>query len=124
MYSINVDKMNRIIYLLFSGHVDYEEINAYIFDLVGTISQFDKDVSVVVLMERLDPIAQEYIPVYIEGLCIVSEYIKKIAFVHKRVITRMQFKRILDTVNSKCTAKMVSRICLTKEEAISFIKES
>ena len=71
----------------------------------------------------MDPLAQDCLPICIEGLSRVSAYVNKISFIHKKVLTRMQFERIVDAVNSKTNPNLNYKICFTKEEALFFIKE-
>lgn len=124
MYRFQVDYQNKKLYNELSGHMDLNEITAYMHDLHSILEEFgSKEVSVIMVLERLDPVAQESLPICIEGLTIAAEHIKKIAVVHKRVITKMQFSKIWNAVNINCEGSLEVAICKSKNEALLYIGE-
>lgn len=124
MYKIDTDKDNKLIHIELSGRILWDELQNYTDDAIKIIHQFGKnEVLILAILERLDPFAQSDIPLCIEGLYTVSGYIKKIAFVHKRVVTRMQMDRIVKEVNSLNGGLLNARSCNTKKEALKFLYE-
>lgn len=124
MYKIDTDKDNKLIHIELSGRIQWDELRNYTNDAIKIVREFGKnEVLILATLERLDPFAQSDIPLCIESLYSVSDYIKKIAFVHKRVVTRMQMDRIVKEVNTLNGGLLNARNCSTKKEALKYLYE-
>ena len=124
MYKIDVDKDNKIINIELSGHMQLEELETYTTEIIEIINHFNKnEVLILASMERLDPVSQANLPICIENLTALSAYIKKIAFVHKRVVTRIQQERIVKAVNVKNGRNLPAMSFNTKNDALKFLHE-
>jgi hypothetical protein len=91
---------------------------------MNILGQFGKkEVLILAKVERLDPFAQSSIPLCIDCLSKTAGYIKKIAFVHKRVVTRMQIDRIVNEVNAIHGGTLIAKSCCTRNQALKFLYE-
>jgi hypothetical protein len=124
MYKIDVDKDKKIINIELSGRMLQKELETYTMDIIQTISQFKRnEVLVLASMERLDPVSQENISICIENLSALSAYIKKVAFVHKRFVARLQQERIVQTVNALKGIKLKAKSFNSRKDALKFLYE-
>lgn len=99
MYLINLDIKTRCVIIEISGLMQIEEVQAYINDLTNAVSEFeDKELSMLVLAQRMDPLPQECVEIYKEVTKLTLSKFKKVAEVHSRFVTQMQMRRIEEEV--------------------------
>lgn len=96
MYRINLDVINKIICIEVSGSMSMKEINNFIFDIDDLVSKFvQRQYSMLIMAQRLDPLSQDNIPVFQQLLVIALKWANKVVFVNgNRTVTRMQLSRI------------------------------
>jgi hypothetical protein len=95
MFQIEVDKQKKLIQLRFSGQINPEHISINEEALMKELQQFEPgEVAVLVLAERMEPVSQENIPTITKAIYLLKAHARRIASVHKNVITRMQMGRI------------------------------
>ena len=124
MYKIDTDKDNKLIYIELSGQIQCDELQNYINELINLVSQFGKnEVMILATVERQDPFAQCCIPLLVECYCKIWGNIKKVAYVQKRVVTRMQVDRIVKEVNNLSGGLLAVRTFSTRKEALKFLNE-
>lgn len=117
MYSIEVDKSNKLIKIVLSGHMPQKEIEAYTEELNELLYQFeDLEYSLFISAERLYPIAQLALPFISSCMIVALTRSNKIAAVHKKTITRMQMNRVeTEATRNSGVSKKVMRFNTTKE---------
>jgi hypothetical protein len=73
-----------------------KEINNFIFDIDDLVSKFvQRQYSMLIMAQRLDPLSQDNIPVFQQLLVIALKWANKVVFVNgNRTVTRMQLSRI------------------------------
>ena len=99
MHTIHVDYTKKIITFEVAGILDLDSVKAFTHDLEEALYQFGpKEVSILACMELLDPVAQNCLPYMADSIAKAIAHARKIASVHKRVITRMQMERIEKSV--------------------------
>lgn len=124
MYHIDVDHENKFISIALSGCMTNEEIKSFAIELKDAIRIFNKkEVRVLAMLERLDPIPQISIPEFILLISEISIYIRKISSVHRRAVTRMQMARVEGEVNNCITNDIDIRRYATKKEALAYLNE-
>ena len=96
MYTIHLDKENRLIRADLSGRINRDEVMSYFADLVNIIQPLkQEEYSMILSIEKLDPLPQELLPIMVECMVCILRNLDRIAVVHKKVVTRMQFQRII-----------------------------
>ncbi|MDF2943630.1 MAG: hypothetical protein K0S01_2488 [Herbinix sp.] len=124
MYNIDVDEANKIIKIVLSGHMLLDEIEAYAKELDIFLNQYEDNIySLFASAERLDPISQNGLPIFIDIMKVVLTRFNKIATVHKRTITRMQMSRIEAMVTSNGDLKKKIMRFNTTKEAFSYLRK-
>jgi uncharacterized iron-regulated protein len=124
MYTIQLDIQRNKLEIMFRGHIDLDELLAYTNDVFKIISKSElSQLLVLVDIEKLDPFSQECLDTCINGLAEASYYIKKMAVVYKKVVTRMQFKRIIYSVNSQTKGKLLYQLFMTRIDALTYLYE-
>jgi hypothetical protein len=122
MYKIDADKDKKLIRIELSGHMQSEELKKYNREIFDAINRFcENEVLILASMVRLDPISQENLPACIENLAVLSARIKKIAFVHKRVVTRMQQERIVKEANRIAGRALNAKNFNAEADALRFL---
>lgn len=122
MYKIDIDKDNKLIKIELSGSINQDELKTYKNKVIDIVNQFNqKEVLILILMEKLDPLSQDCLNLCVEFLVRVSSYIKKIAFVHKRVVTRMQSDRIVRMANNIHGCELPSKSFGERTEALAYL---
>jgi|GEM_PF-4771180 hypothetical protein len=122
MYRIIPDKGNKLIYIELIGRLEMDDWRLFSQDMKVLSSQFNiKEFSILISLERMDTVSQECLPLCMEGLCNASKYADKIAFIHKRVMPRIQLNKILTFVNKRCNNATQTKLFTTKREAMTFL---
>ena len=110
MYTIDVNSTNKIIRVVLSGHMTIDEISSYTREFRDIIFRSEiNEYSLLASAERLDPLPQDSLPLIIESFKFALMRVNKIATVHKRVVTRMQFQKAerIAITNCGCTQRMM-----------------
>lgn len=95
MYTIEVESTNKIIRINLSGHMSFDEIGSYTKELRQLLIESEVSAySILICAELLDPVPQDSLPLFIDCMKYVLIKAKKIAAVHKRVVTQMQCQKI------------------------------
>lgn len=124
MYTIQLDIQRNKLEIVFRGHIGLDELQAYTNDVFKIILADEQSQFLVLVdIEKLDPFSQECLDTCISGLAETSYYIKKMAIVYKKVVTRMQFKRIIDSVNSLTKSKLPYQLFSTRIDALTYLYE-
>jgi hypothetical protein len=124
MYRIDLDMERKRIDISFYGHIDLIESQNFTKDMRKILCQFENDhLLALVDIVRLEPFPQECLELYISGLTEASYYIRKIAIVYKKVITRMQHDRILRIANSQSKYKFSFQSFQSRLDALNYLYE-
>lgn len=96
MYRINLDVVNNIVFIELAGSLQENEVSSYLYDLETLMGKFGtKELSIVVLAQRLDPLSQDIKIKFQKAIQIVINNAKKVAVVHgNRFMTKSQMKLI------------------------------
>lgn len=123
MYRINLDVINKIIYIEASGSISGEEIKNAISNLSIILDKFDRrQYSILFFEQRLDPFSQEHLPEIRNALGVVLGWAKKIAVVNStRTVTKMQVKRIEAEVRKVVSSNIPIMRFQTLNEAMNYI---
>lgn len=125
MYRINLDVINKIIYIEASGSISMEEIRTAIANLSIIFDKFDRrQYSMLFLEQRLDPLSQDSLPDVKKALGFVLGWAKKIAVVNSnRTVTKMQMKRIEAEVRKDVNSNIPIMRFQTIKEAMNYINQ-
>jgi hypothetical protein len=122
MYTINTDMDKKLVNVEISGTIDYGRIKVFISEIEEIIYHFRKqEASVLILLNRMDPVAQEYLPLLIKSVSGGAEYIRRIAIVQDKVVTRMQMKRIENEVAKIIARELEIRRFDNKRDALKYL---
>ncbi len=122
MYHISADTSNNLITVELFGYMEVGEWHTFIKEVSTVAEQFKrKELFILISLERLDALSQESLPICIEGLVIAADYVAKVAFIHKRVITRMQLGKMLAAVNKRCGNAFEAQLFTSRREAMAYL---
>lgn len=100
MYSINIDHVEKIIYIELSGFMGKEEVKDYASEVNTLLSQLEsKEYCMYANLAKLDPVSQDSLPYLITASKNSLLSLRKIATVHKRTVTHMQMRKIETNAN-------------------------
>ncbi len=123
MYKIEVDRNKKLVTVEVIGCFNKSEILSFVSETEVILNQFGKkEVSILMLMDRADPVSQEDSPLLSNSLSSSAEYIKKIANVHKKVVTRMQMQRMENEVNKITGETLEVGKFFCKKDAMDFLE--
>lgn len=123
MYRISEDKGIKIVTIELSGFMDLGEFVVFTQKLLLVLQQYkEKEVSILALVERLDPISQESLQICLDSLSKTTKYFNKMAFVNRRVVTRMQSERIINLLFKEKGIKIETQTFKTTREALAFLR--
>jgi hypothetical protein len=96
VYRINLDVINKIIYIEVSGSMSMKEINNFLVDIKDLVNRFrQRQYSMLIMAQRLDPLSQNNIPLFQQVIEIALNWADKVVIVNgNRTVTRMQLSRI------------------------------
>lgn len=124
MYTIHFEIKRNKLEILLRGHLDLEELQAYTNDMFKIIAQTEQTQFLVLVdIINMDPFSQECLDICINGLAEASYYIKKMAIVYRKVVTRMQFDRIICNVNLHTKSKLTYQLFNTRIDALTYLYE-
>lgn len=96
MYTIHVDKENKLIRVELSGRINRDEVYRYTTELKNILQMpKESEYRMLLSVERLDPLPQELLPIMVDCMGSIGKTLDNIAVVYKKVVTRMQFQRII-----------------------------
>lgn len=96
MYTIHIDEENKLFRVELSGRLNRDEIYNYTTELKNILRQSKySDYHMLMSVEKLDPLPQELLPIMIDCMGRIGKTLNNIAVVYKKVVTRMQFQRII-----------------------------
>jgi hypothetical protein len=123
VYRINLDVINKIIYIEASGSISLENIKKAVVELRNLIDKLDQgQYSMLFLEQRLDPFSQDSLPAMKKALELVLGWAKKIAVVSgNRTVTKMQVKRIEAEVRKEVNVSIPIMRFQTINEAMNYI---
>lgn len=103
MYRINLDVINKIICIDVSGSMSSKELNKFIVDINDLVIKFEqKQYSMLIMAQRLDPLSQDNLPVLQQVAEIALQWADKIVIVNgNRTVTRMQLSRIVNEARKR-----------------------
>ncbi len=125
MYRINLDMVNKVIYIEASGFISQGDINYILVTLCNIMDRFDKgQYSVLFLEHRLDPLPQDNLQLAKKALELVLCWAKKVAAVSgNRTITMMQAKRIEAEARKEIDSNIPIMRFQTIIEAMNYINQ-
>lgn len=124
MYSVNVDKVRKIIKMEVSGFMKAEEAKSFIAETESAMKQFkSKEAVMLVKLEDMKPTSQDVLPILMAGLNDALSTVKKIASVHSSALTQMQMKRVEDEVHGSNKASGGIIRFKSEEDAIKYLLE-
>lgn len=125
MHRINLDVINKIIYIEASGSISVMDIRNAVADLSKVFDKSNRGhYSMLLLEQRLDPFPQDSLPDLKEALKLVLGWAKKIAVVNScRTVTKMQVKRIEAEVRKEVYSDIPIMRFQTLKDAMNYISK-
>lgn len=124
MYRINLDVINKIICIELSGSISLNEINTYLAEIKDLVNKFERGrYSMLILAQRLDPFAQNCLPVVQQITEIILNWAHKIAVVNgNRTLTKMQLRRTETEARKKVSSDTPIMRFQVINEAMNYLK--
>ena len=124
MYHIGIDIIKKYLIIEISGPMSLEEVQEYIKDLTETVHKFeDKELSMLIIATRMDPLAQQCLPIFKAAFRLALTHMNKVAVVHSRFVTQMQMRRIEEEVSTEVRTDRMIRRFKTKKEALEYLSK-
>ncbi len=123
MYNLMIDMVKDMVIIELSGSLSKEQIDEYVFALQKVTNKYESKIfSIIILANRLHPIAQQNIPNFERAAEILLSWANKIAVVNgNRTLTLYQMKRIETEVRKKLNADTPVMRFRTRKEAFNFM---
>ncbi len=123
MHRINLDVINKIVYIEVSGSVSATDIRNAVSELSKVFHKSDRRLySMLFLEQRLDPLPQDSLPDLKKAMKLSLGWAKKIAVVNScRTVTKMQVRRIEAEVRKKVHSDIPIMRFQTLKDAMNYI---
>ena len=123
MHRINIDVINKIIFIEVSGSISVVDIRSVVAYMCDLFDKFDRgQYSMLFLEQRLDPFPQDCLPYIKKASERMLGWAKKIAIVtSNRTVSKMQMKRIEADIRIEVNSDTPIMKFQTIKEAMNYI---